>query len=128
MDDDDLSVRERIEVALAHLYSERKQPSIALVCRLAAVSRANLYTSHPDILEGIRSLKERKSIPRSRSPQKHVDAENRRELKKTVDTLAYTCLELRHALDEQRAQGARLIEEIASLKQELLRVQKSSRR
>lgn len=98
MDDTTLSVRERIQVALAHLSSERTQPSIALVCRLAAVSRANLYISHPDILENIRSLSVRKNALNSTLLPKHVVSNvNGRDQKAMVDSLAYTCLELRLA-------------------------------
>lgn len=128
MDDTTLSVRERIEVALMHLSNENTMPSVALVCRLAGVSRANLYTSHPDIVKNIRSLATRKSNAHSTTTLKTVVSSTvRRDQKKLIDSLAYTCLELRLALDDELAKGARLSEEISTLKSELLRATKVRR-
>lgn len=50
-----LSVRERVEAAFAFLASDSGggRLSVSAVCRLAGVSRANLYSSHPDVVDRI---------------------------------------------------------------------------
>ncbi|WP_321907817.1 TetR/AcrR family transcriptional regulator [Burkholderia cepacia] len=80
----ELSVRERVEAALAFLASEDNggRLSVSAVCRLAGVSRANLYSSHPDIVDRI--VRRRLSQQSSKAVASKDGAEALNEMKRCL--------------------------------------------
>jgi AcrR family transcriptional regulator len=62
----DLSVAERVEAAIVFLTSEHSgsKLSVSAVCRAAGVNRANLYSSHPDVVEQINLRRRERRTPR----------------------------------------------------------------
>lgn len=101
-----LTVRERFEAAL-HAYRHEHptgQPTIALICRLAGLNRANVYASHPDLIAAVRvgrvpTATHRNQLPKS-SPA--TAAENAEDAKRRK-ALLYVCLELRAEVESLRA-------------------------
>lgn len=111
-------------MTLVHILTENKAPSISLLCQLAGVNRANLYATHPDIVAEIRNLKQKQCPGRTAPKSRRTGSTEVKETKKLIDALAYTCLELRHALDEERSRSDRAAQEILGLKRELLQLRK----
>lgn len=71
------SVRSRVESALAlwrHENPQNKPPSISAICRLAGVSRANLYVHHPELLASIRKAGSNDPAPVKKSSPKRRPA------------------------------------------------------
>lgn len=102
-----LSVRERVDAALklARRENQRAKLTVSELSRLAGVSRANLYASHPDIVLGLRS--------ESRTTRAHrYDAE-------TSKKLAAARLQLAQEVRKNRA----LIYLVIELRAELQRSQ-----
>jgi hypothetical protein len=116
-----LSVRERIDAALkiARCDNPRSGITISELSRLAGVSRANLYTSHRDVVLSLQSdFKENRPRQRSADPSeklKQLRMELRDEVHKNR-ALVYLVIELRAELqrtrdqlaNEERAKSARL--------------------
>ncbi|CAE6797234.1 hypothetical protein R75461_05012 [Paraburkholderia nemoris] len=81
--DGGLSVLERVEAAIAFLASDTggRKLSVSAVCRAAGVSRANLYSSHPEIVKQIvgpkQSLQESTNAGDSRGDDEALSGVNR---------------------------------------------------
>lgn len=109
------SIRNKVLAVIAYLTHENEPLSVAKVCKLAEVSRANLYSTYPDLVAKIqecgqtliRETKIARPVPRGGGPA---------DLKRQLSILAYSCIELRTALDQEREKSARLAEEISRLK------------
>lgn len=106
-----LSVRERIDAALklTRRDNPRARITVSELSRLANVSRANLYMSHPDVLASLRSE------PNVSLPRRHDAAASeklmqvRMELQEEVRknrALVYLVIELRAELQRIRGQLA----------------------
>lgn len=102
-----LTVRDRFEAAV-HAYRQdypTSQPSIALICRLAGLSRANIYATYPDLVASVHSSRMRtqraEELPvrdRRCGACAAKDEENKR-----LKALLYVCLELRAEVESLRA-------------------------
>lgn len=106
-----LSVRERIDAALklARRDNPRARITVSELSRLADVSRANLYTSHQDVVASLRS-EPKVNRPRRHSadPSKKLE-QVRMELQEEVRknrALVYLVMELRAELQRTRGQLA----------------------
>ena len=99
--DGGLSVLERVEAAISFLVSdtEGRKLSVSAVCRAAGVSRANMYSSHPEIVGRIVSLKQSPQGPtkarNSRGDGEALSGVNRRisECEDRYRALLTVCLE-----------------------------------
>lgn len=105
-----LSVRERVEAALVLLRRDnpRAQITVSELCRIAGVSRANLYASHPDVIQGLRvevSVGQRRTMPMPLSVQmRKLRADLAAETRKNR-ALVYLVTELRAELQRERARN-----------------------
>lgn len=106
-----LSVRERVEAALKVARSENPSSRISVseLSRLAGVSRANLYTSHRDIVARLQSTP-KKGPPRQPGADpsqklKQLRIELRDQVRKNR-ALVYLVIELRAELQRTRNQLA----------------------
>lgn len=99
---EELSARERIEVALDHLVREQSNKlTITEVCRFAEVSRSNLYDHHPDLVERIRGY--RRPATKKSKNDKPID-QLRAELKgleARCEALTLVCLEQQLIIESQ---------------------------
>lgn len=96
----ELSVVERVEVAVLHLQSRNSSGSVTVaeVCRVAGVSRSSLYEHHLDLIGRIRSSRPRNASLRHYQPK---DTDSRVELERLKirnKALLYICTELQIAL------------------------------
>jgi len=99
------TIQIRIANALTFLLNEQPSQyiSVSKVCRIAEVSRANLYSSHRSLVDQIHSVnKERRAqqpttVERARD---EISAEVVKNLQKRVRTLAFLCVELQLKNDE----------------------------
>ncbi|UIF89464.1 hypothetical protein KAF44_29235 (plasmid) [Cupriavidus necator] len=106
-----MSVRERVEAALKVARSESPSSRITVseLSRLAGVSRANLYTSHRDIVASLQSSR-KEGHPRQPSTDpsqklKQLRIELRDQVRKNR-ALVYLVIELRAELQRTRNQLA----------------------
>lgn len=99
--DGGLSVLERVEAAISFLASDTggRKLSVSAVCRAAGVSRANLYSSHPEIVKRIvgskQSLQESIKAGNSRRDGEALSGVNRcvLECEDRYRALLTVCLE-----------------------------------
>lgn len=117
-------VRLKVENALIYLtnLSPGQRISVSEVCRLAGVSRANLYSSHSDLLAKIRDSN--KSSGRrlgTKSASNRQLSEELTVLRKKVKALAFLCLEL-------KSRNEKLESRLLSLQRQRTKVRSSSRR
>jgi hypothetical protein len=98
-------VKEKVAAALAHLCGTNEEPTVAKVCRLAEVSRANLYSTYPELIDAIRKKRKKNSQETITKPVGAKDRSRTAEimrLRQENKVLAYACVELRSALDRER--------------------------
>ncbi|HET9645427.1 MAG TPA: hypothetical protein VFP68_19190 [Burkholderiaceae bacterium] len=106
-----LSVRERIDATLklALRDNPNARMSVSELSRLADVSRANLYTSHRDVVASLRSKLEVNRRRGHRTDSSETLQQVRKELQAEVGknrALAYLVIELRAELQRLRAEIA----------------------
>ncbi|UJB67370.1 hypothetical protein YS110_06155 [Acidovorax sp. YS12] len=104
-----MSVRERVDAALVLLRRDnpRAQITVSELCRVAGVSRANIYASHKDVVESLR-----KEVPASPHVQpasvptvmKKLREELAAEIRKNR-ALVYLLTELRAELQREYARN-----------------------
>ena len=107
------TIQLRIANALTFLLNEQpcQYISVSKVCRIAEVSRANLYSSHRSLVDQIHSVnKQRKAqqpttVGRARE---EISVEDVKALQKRVKTLAFLCVELQLKNDELMSRLAAL--------------------
>lgn len=107
------TIQLRVANALTFLLNEQpgQYISVSNVCRIAEVSRANLYSSHRSLVEQIHSVnKELKAQhpDNVKNAQDKISVEDLATLKKRVKTLAFLCVEL-------QLQNDKLLFRLASL-------------
>jgi hypothetical protein len=100
-----LTPRERVEAALAlhHIESPGTPLSVSKICAEASVSRANLYTHHPDLVKKI--LGSAKTVGK-RAPPTTTVADLKVRLaaeKKRANALLLVCVELQAEVRRLRA-------------------------
>jgi cell division protein FtsB len=107
----------KIRSTIDYFLQENISISIARVCEYAEVSRANLYTTYPNLIKDIKSFKPVRSKPKVNFNEANINTlklENQK-LKSQVKLLSYTCIELRTALDEELRKTKQLQDELKNL-------------
>lgn len=109
------SVKQRLESAIALLKAEDRleTASIAEICRLASVSRANVYSTHRQMLDDVRGPK--LTAPRAiKKKSKEVCQNSKRVdvLDARIMALRYICLELTVELEAERKKSRELADEL----------------
>lgn len=99
------TIQLRVANALTFLLNEQPSQyiSVSKVCRVAEVSRANLYSSHRSLIDQIHSVnKERKARQHTtlERARQEISVEDVKTLQKRVKTLAFICIELQLKNDE----------------------------
>lgn len=104
-------VRNKVLAVITHLSNENERLSISKVCKLAEVSRANLYSTYPDLVDKILECSQTAKVGKAprKSPPRDVDLV---DLKRQLSMLAYSCIELRTALDREREKTVRLTDQL----------------
>lgn len=107
------SVRERLDSAVTFLRAngDIERVSIAELCRIAGVSRANIYSNHKDFLEGLEGRSVRRSLEFF-NPTPTVISELD-ALRQRVKALQYITLELSDELKRQQLHNQELRAELA---------------
>lgn len=108
-----LSVRERVDAALILLRRDnpRARITVSELCRIAGVSRVNLYTSHQDVVESLRREVPAASPHAQPASVPTVMKKLREELAAEVRknrALVYLLTELRAELQRKYARRAHL--------------------
>jgi hypothetical protein len=114
-------VKLKVENALTYLTNQApgQRISVSEVCRLAGVSRANLYSSHSDLLAKIRDSN-KSSVRRlgTKNASNRQLSEELKVLRKKVKALAFLCLEL-------KSRNERLESRLVSLQRQRTKVRSS---
>lgn len=99
------TVEERVRTAVSYLRQENPGAAISImeVCRLAEVSRSTLYEHHPSLLAEIRPVPRETNASLVAKKNRNGGSNETAILKKQVRQLAYLCVELRLALDAEKA-------------------------
>lgn len=109
------SVKERLASAIALLDAENRlgTASIAEICRLANVSRANAYSTHRQLLDDARGprVEARRAI-KSKSNKVSQKLDDVAVLEARVMALRYICLELTIELEAEREKSRELADEL----------------
>ena len=108
-----LSVRERVNAALILLRRDnpRARITVSELCRVAGVSRANIYASHQDVVESLRKEVHAASSHAQPVPMPTVMRKLREELAAEIrknHALVYLVTKLRAELHREYAKHAYL--------------------
>lgn len=97
-------IQEKVMDAIEYLRKEGYgSPSISMVCRTASVSRANLYATYPDLVQIIGEMRRKTTrMAASASRSDNVLRDENAMLKQQIKILAYACVELKSALEQER--------------------------
>jgi hypothetical protein len=110
-------IEDKVQAAIAYVMEENLTPSISRICRLAQVSRANLYTSHPDLIDLIKSYRTHTQTQSGKASALKRDLPDEiTRLKKQVRVLSYACIELKQALDAEREKNELLNSRLEKIK------------
>ena len=85
-----LTIPERVDAIIKVLLVEQAPISVAAVCRMARVSRANLYATYPDLVTEIRAHRRPKQSHHRAAVSEKADA----RVSTSEKALLYLCLEL----------------------------------
>lgn len=105
-----MNALQKAEAALSLLKEENEPITILKICKTAGVNRANLYESHPEFVEKVRTLQPRKNTKRKPATDelsqqlKQEDAKTMRELREENKALLYLCLRLKIEVEELKEQ------------------------
>lgn len=109
------SVKHRLASALALLDAENRlgTASIAEICRLANVSRANVYSTHRQMVDDARGprVAARQGV-KKKSKEPSRNAEDVDLLEARIMALRYICLELTLELEAERKKSIELADEL----------------
>lgn len=99
------TIQLRIANALTFLLNEHPSQyiSVSKVCRIAEVSRANLYSSHRSLVEQIHSVNKERNAQQPTTVERARDetsVEDLKTLQKRLKTLAFLCVELQLKNDQ----------------------------
>lgn len=109
------SVKQRLTSALAYLEAENRleTTSISEVCRLANVSRANVYATHREMVMQAIGPKALPSLKGGEGKKKREDEiKNVKDLEHQVLALRYICIELTLELEAERKKSRELANEV----------------
>lgn len=99
------TIQLRVANTLTFLLNEQpgQYISVSKVCRIAEVSRANLYSSHRSLVEQIHSVNKGRKAQQPTTVERareKISVEDVKTLQKRVKTLAFLCVELQLKNDE----------------------------
>lgn len=106
---DDSSVRKRLERVISSLKASHDSHliSISELCRLARVSRSNVYAHHRDIVEMLRPMRDVGSINKKKDIDAQCNVDDVEQLKKRIAALQLICVELYDELRIARSMGSK---------------------
>lgn len=96
MNHDDLGVRKKLERVLSSVIASGNGDhlSISELCRLAGVSRSNVYVSHREVIEKLRSVRENRNHKKLGRKSSRREGDEVQKLKERVAALQLICVEL----------------------------------
>lgn len=105
---DDSSVRKRLERVISSLKASHGSHliSISELCRLARVSRSNVYAHHRDIVEMLQPIRGVKRINKKKTDAQ-CNVDDTAHLKKRIAALQLICVELYDELRIARSMGSK---------------------
>jgi hypothetical protein len=109
-------IEEKVSATIKYLIGENITPSISKVCKYAEISRANLYTTYPHLINQIKSFRVKKDSDKPKNSEATSLVEENKKLKFQLKVLGYTCIELRHALDREKDKSQQLTFRLEKLK------------
>lgn len=88
--------RQSVENVLTYLENLGPNTSVSVVeiCKLAKVSRANLYSSYPDLVAKIKLLNKMEPPDKNSFSQSRISQSKVGDLRKVVSALIAQCIEL----------------------------------